>query len=148
MRMVNAAIGCILLTLAIMHFFIPNHMIFCALYGAGALFAFATMRREMGLLTARLFAVGTTALMFFYFAGFFRMASFFGDHWYRSGAALEGIGLLLSAFAMIPVLSSFSCILKADETCVLHAGKDREAMASKRAAFFSVPEGVREKTAG
>jgi|GEM_PF-1115890 len=149
MRMVNAIIGFLLLTLAMLHVFIPNHMLFASLYGIGALLSFTTMRHEMRVSTARTLAVVTTALMFFYFAGFFRMASYFTDTWYQSGAALEGVAMLLSAFAMIPILSSFSCILKADETCELHGRASREAPADGRSpAFFRVPEGVQEKSAG
>ena len=150
MRMVNAIIGFLLLTLAMLHAFIPNHMLFASLYGLGACLAFSTMRFKMRVLTARVLAVLTTGLMFFYFAGFFRMATYFTDTWYQSGAALEGIAMLLSAFAMIPILSSFSCILKADETCELHKrATDREPAADRRSpAFFRVPEGVQEKSVG
>ena len=143
MRTVNAIIGCILLALAILHAFIPHSsasaLTFILLYAAGAACAFASMRTTMGLFLARVFAVGTTSIMFVYFAGFFSMATHFNEGWYRSGAALEGIGMLLSAFAMIPILSAFSCMLKAD--C-------RESMQQRhasRAAFFSVPDGVQEE---
>ena len=52
--------------------------------------------------------------MFFYFAAFFRIVDHFHENWYRGGMALEAVGMLLSAFAMIPVLSVFSCRMKAD----------------------------------
>ena len=106
---------------------------------AGALCAFATLKTDMNLTLARLFAVGTTVVMFTYFAAFFKIAPHLHEEWYRSALALESAGVLLSAFAMIPVLSSFSCMLKADcrETLEQTAG---------RAAFFSVPENVQEKT--
>lgn len=142
MRVVTALIGCGLLLLALLHAFIPhstpNSTTFLAMYGVGALLAFGTMFTNMGMNLARLMALGTTAAMFFYFAGFFKIAPHFNDGWYQSGIALEGIGMILSAFAMIPVLSCYSCILKAD--C-------REKLERPgRRAFFSVPEGVQEKT--
>lgn len=144
MRMVNAVIGCILLFLATLHFFVPNHTGFIALYGSGAVLAFITLRTTLNTNTARLFAVATTAVMFFYFAGFFKMAPHFTEYWYRSGTALEGVGLLLSAFAMIPVLSSYSCMLKAD---CQEAMQQRARRRARRPAFFSVPDNIEENSA-
>lgn len=141
MGVVTGVIGCILLVLAALHAFIPHASAytFLALYAAGAICAFATLKPDMNLTLARVFAVATTAAMFFYFAVFFKMTPHFHEEWYRSGAALEGVGMLLSAFAMIPVLSSFSCMLKAD--C-------REELEKKagRPAFFGVPDSVHEET--
>ncbi len=141
MRMINAVIGFFLLALAVLHFFIPNHTHFIALYGAGALLAFVALFRHISINVARLFAIATTAVMFFYFAGFFKMAPHFHEQWYTSGAGLEGVGMLLSAFAMIPVLSCYSCLLKAD------CRETRIARPQKRRAFFSVPDHIHEKSA-
>ncbi len=134
MRMINVVIGVLLLVLAILHLFVPNHTHFMALYAVGAVLAFLTLIRNLSINTARLLAIGTTAVMFFYFAAFFKLAPHFHEQWYSSGVGLEGVGMLLSAFAMIPVLSCYSCLLKADcrETIV----------EQKRAAFFSVPENI------
>lgn len=142
MRVVNIVIGLALVIIALLHVFIPhstpNSAMYMSMYAIGALFAFGSLFTNMGMFIARVMAIGTTAAMFFFFAGFFRLAPEFHDGWYQSGAALDGIGMLLSAFAMIPVLSCYSCILKAD--C-------REALTQPgKRAFFSVPEGVREKT--
>ena len=140
MRMVTGIIGCILLTLAITNAFIPHPsaLTFLFLYAGGALCAFATLHSNMHQVLARVFAVVTTAVMFFCFAAFFKMAPDFHEGWYRTGPALEGVGMLLSAFAMIPVLSCFSCMLKAEcrETMERDAG---------RSNFFSVPDSVEEK---
>lgn len=140
MHMVTGIIGCTLLTLAVMHAFIPreSYHIFMWLYGAGAICAFVSMRGQMPLLVVRLLALATTAVMFVYFAAFFKMAPHFQEEWYRSGAGLEAVGMLLSAFAMIPVLSCYSCMLKAD--CRESLQRDRE----RRPAFFSVPESVKD----
>lgn len=142
MKVVNALIGCALLALALLHVFIPHStphaLIITAMYSLGAVLAFASLYTNMGMTMARIMALGTTAAMFFYFAGFFRIAPHFNDAWYQSGIALEGIGMILSAFAMIPVLSCYSCILKAD--C-----REKLAPPGNR-AFFSVPDSVQEKT--
>lgn len=142
MRFLNTIVGIALVVIAFLHVFIPHSTpdsaMYMGMYGLGALFAFGSLHTNMGMSVARIMAIGTTAAMFFFFAGFFRLAPEFHDGWYQSGAALDGIGMLLSAFAMIPVLSCYSCILKAD--C-------RESLARPgKRAFFSVPEGVQEKT--
>ncbi len=140
MRMVNAIIGCVLLIFAGLHAFIPNNFHLVLAYGIGALFAFITVKPGgMGIKTARIFAVGTTAIMFFYFAGFFTMAPQFEADWLKTGAALEGLGMLLSAFLMIPILSCYSCFLKG-EGC----DEFREKEVSKRGTFFSVPKDVQQ----
>ena len=138
MRMVNALIACVLLAFAVLHAFMPNHMLLVLAYAAGAFFALVTIKPgPMGRNTVRLFAIGTTAIMFFYFAGFFRMAPSFQGDWLRPGAALGGLGMLLSAFLMIPILSCYSCLLKA-EGCEHF----KEKAEPKSGGFFNVPEDI------
>ena len=156
MRVINLVVGCMLTVFAILHAFIPHHassvLMLIALYGCGAALAFLTWIKDLPKIIARIFALGTTAVMFFYFAGFFTMATHFGAEWYKSAAALEGVGLLVSAFAMIPVLSYYSCVLKADclESLRAQEGGDQ---ASRQAhqdntstrGFFRVPDSVQER---
>ena len=140
MRTMNAIIGCVLLVFAALHVFIPNHMLFVFVYAFGAFFALATMKlADMSVNVARVLAVGTTAVMFFYFAGFFTMAPHFEAEWHKTGAALEGLGMLFSAFMMIPILSCYSCLLKAEGCDDLKEQKE-----TKRRAFFRVPEDIHQ----
>ena len=143
MRVLNAVIGCTLLIPALLHVFIPHKplvaYLFMGMYAVGALLAFTSVHTNMGIRRARVMALGTTAAMFFYFTVFFKMAPEFHEAWYQSGKALEGIGMLLSGFAMIPVLSCFSCMLKADYR------EQLEHPVGKK-AFFGVPEGMQDKT--
>ena len=74
--------------------------------------------------------------MFFYFAAFFRIADHFYEQWYRSGMMLEAVGMLISAFAMIPVLSVFSCAMKC---------QGQDVGASDR-ALFAAPEDTAAKS--
>ena len=139
MRIINSLIACVLLAFAGLHMFIPNHLHISLVYAVGAFFAIVTiLPGGMGINTARVFAIGTTAVMFFYFAGFFTMAPEFEEGWHQTGAALEGLGMLLSAFLMIPILSCYSCLLKA-EGCDHFRAKEEP----KRGSFFSVPEDVK-----
>jgi hypothetical protein len=141
MRLVNALIAIVLLTFAVLHLFIPSHLHFALAFAIGAFLAFVTiLPGGMGINTARLFAIGTTAVMFFYFAGFFTMAPEFEDGWMQTGAALDGLAMLLSAFLMIPILSCYSCLLKA-EGCEHFRASDEEE--PKRGAFFSVPKDIK-----
>jgi hypothetical protein len=133
MPMMTGLIGCMLVVLAIVHAFIPNHLFMVFMYGAGAVVALGTLKRNFGVHAARGLAFATTALMFFYFAGFFQLSLKFNAHWYHSGGALDGISMLFSAFAMIAVLSEYSCLLKAE--C-------KERLEQKRRAFFSVPHDI------
>ena len=131
-------------SLAILHYFIPdNQLHYIALYSAGAFFALFSAFGHLNTSFARLFAIGTTAVMFFYFAAFFNLAPQLHEYWYRSGVGLEAVGLILSAFAMIPVLSTYSCLLKAD--CVEAYQPKVVTGDGKSAAFFSVPDHIEER---
>ena len=138
MRILNGLIGLMLLALALLHYFIPNSYVTMVIFLSGAGLALVTLvPRGVSLHIARVLAVATTAVMFFFFAGFFHMAGSFNEHWYHSGEALEGVGMLLSAFAMIPVLSCYSCMLKAEV-------QQPEVPDVKSPAFFRVPEHIRD----
>jgi hypothetical protein len=107
-----------------------------AIFSGGAVLAFITLKREFSLALSRFLAVTTTIAMFYYFAEFFMLAPQLSDGWYQSagwqsGRPIHALSLLFSAFAMIPVLSDYSCRLKAE--CV-------EARIRERGAFFSVPK--------
>ena len=108
------AIGITLSLLSILHAFIPMLPVFSVLYGIGAALALLSLREITRPWAVRLLAVASTATMFLYFFGFFRLVHHFHDNWHRSGVALEAIGMLTSAFAMIAVLSVYSCRLKGD----------------------------------
>ena len=129
-RIVNAIIGCVLLALAILHVFIPKTPILSLIYFGGAVLALVSVRPYISFAWARVFAVATVIAMFFYFAAFFRIVDHFHEQWYRSGMMLEAIGMLISAFAMIPVLSVFSCFMKCE-------GQD---VGANDRAIFAAPE--------
>ncbi len=142
MRTLNIVSGAVLVVFAGLHLFIPSHMHFAAVYGAGAALALVSVvsNGTISANVARVLALCTTVAMFFYFAGFFKMASGFEEQWYRTGAALEGIGFLLAAFMMIPTLSCYSCLLKA-EGCEQFR-ENSEAEGAERGSFFGVPEDI------
>lgn len=143
-RLVNGTIGCVLLALAILHFFIPKLPILTAIYTGGALLALASLRTELSFAWARTLALATVVAMFFYFAAFFRLVDQFHEQWYRSGMMLEAFGMLISAFAMIPVLSVFSCFMKSAGQRV--GANDRAIFACPDDEAFQVPQGGNDRS--
>jgi hypothetical protein len=113
MHYVNAALGVVLVALACFQFIDGNLALAAALFGGGFL-ALITLKRSMSLFTVNVFAVATVVAMFFYFAGFFQLVPQL-HHWYMRGEALHCLGLLFAAFAMIPVLSEYSCRKKSEQ---------------------------------
>ena len=130
MRVINAITGFALLALAVLHVFIPKTPILTLIYLGGALLALSSLRMNIGFAWAIVLAVATVIAMFFYFAAFFRIVDHFHDQWYRSGMMLEAVGMLISAFAMIPVLSVYSCFMKSE-------GQD---VGENDRAIFACPE--------
>ena len=123
-------IGIILSVLAVLHAFIPMLPVFSVIYALGATLALLSLLNITNAWAVRTLAIASTGAMFIYFFGFFRLVQHFHENWYRGGVALEAIGMLLSAFAMIAVLSVYSCRLK---------GVEVEKVSSDQ-AIFGVPE--------
>lgn len=130
MRVINAITGFALLALAVLHIFIPKTPILTLIYLGGAVLALSSLRANIGFAWARVLAVATVIAMFFYFAAFFRIVDHFHEQWYRSGMMLEAVGMLISAFAMIPVLAVYSCFMKSE-------GQD---VGENDRAIFACPE--------
>ncbi len=136
MHIVNGVIGLFLAALAILHGTMPGSMQSALAFAVGSLLAFLTLLPNMSTAVARAFAVITTVCMFFYFAGFFSLAPELHSEWYRGMQARAAFSLLLAAFCMIPVLSCYSCRLKAD----CHESVQRK----RRGGFFSVPSEAKQ----
>jgi len=134
MLYLNGLIGCIFAVIALLH--VPHPMPWSWVpYLGAAILALITLKREIGDMLSRALAVITTLTMFFFFAGFFVVVPKLAADWYSHQEGWEAVCLILGAFAMIPILSDYSCRLKAE--C-------REAReASRRRAFFSVPSHIR-----
>ena len=131
MKCLNGAIGGGLVLLALLHLGVPARpYMLIGMYCCGAALALITLAPGVGQWSARILAVCATACMLFFFAGFFHMAPRLGEEWYA--VHLPALGQLIAAFAMLPVLSGYSCLMKAD--CV---------EAPKAKGFFSVPERLR-----
>ena len=107
----------------------PDAGLWFTVYISGAVAATLTIPDGLPRVSYKILAVGTMLLMFFYFFGFFKLAPGLGEHWWQNEHGREAFGLFLSGFSMMPVLSRYSCRLKATR-----AAKDRRAP-----AVFSSP---------
>ncbi len=83
-------------------------------YSLGMLLAALSFKRRLNPWMLRFLAVASTVAMFFYFAGFFALAPYMRPDWFNQPEGREAAGLLFAAFAMIPVLSVYSCRMKAN----------------------------------
>ena len=131
MRLLMIGITAAFMVFALLQLNDPDPGVWFSIYAAGALGASLSLIRDLSRNTQRLLAVSTMLLMFFYFFGFFQLAPGLTDAWWHFAGGREALGLLFAAFAMIPVLSSYSCRLKATG-----ASKD-----GRGPAVFSAPNG-------
>ena len=114
MRYVNGVMAIVLMAFAILHLREPGNVLLVLSFAGGSLLALLSLKRSLGLMTARGLAGLSTVAMFFYFAGFFRYCPEMSTGWYMLDKAPGLIGLLVAGFAMIPVLSVYSCWMKAE----------------------------------
>lgn len=136
MQYIHGFIGCVLILLALIHLPYPAPLAWLP-YAGAAILALITLKSDISIGLSRLLAIATAGMMFFFFAAFFLMVPKLEADWYTSQFGWSAVCLILSAFVMIPILSDYSCKLKAD--C-------REARAAHKSAFFSVPGNVRTES--
>ncbi len=134
MLYVHGLIGIIFIAIALIHVPHPTPL-FWLPYALGAFLTLFTLRTELSVPVSRVLALSTTVLMFFFFASFFVTVPKLAADWYTHQHGWEAVCLILGAFAMIPILSDYSCRLKAE---CLEARR-----AARKHSFFSVPEHIR-----
>jgi len=136
MQYSHGFIGWVLVVLALIHLPYPTPLAWLP-YAGAAILAFITLKSELSLGLSRILAITTAATMFFFFAYFFLLVPKLEADWYTTQFGWAAVSRIVSAFVMIPILSDYSCRLKAD--CL-------EARAARRAAFFSVPSHIRPES--
>jgi hypothetical protein len=119
----TASLGIVLAMFALLQIGQPDGLIWASVFGSGALLAFLTLKRAMPLMLSRLLAILSSVAMFSFFAAFFRLAPGLHDDWYGRAAAIDAIGLLFAGFAMIMILSEYSCRMKRGECSVDSVGQ-------------------------
>jgi len=129
MRLLIIGIAAVLVLFAVLQLNDPDPGFWFIVYATGAAAAGFTLPVTLSRNAHRLLAVGTMLLMFAYFFGFFQLAPGLTANWWQTEIGREALGLFIGGFAMMPVLSCYSCRLKATR-----AAKDRRAP-----AVFSSP---------
>jgi len=114
MRYVNGITGFVLMAFAISQLGDTGNIALVLSFAGGSVLALLSLQRSLRLTTARGLAVLSATAMFFYFASFFRYCPEMSTGWYLLDKAPGLIGLLIAGFAMIPVLSVYSCWMKAE----------------------------------
>ena len=72
MRYVNGIMAVVLMAFAVLQFRDSGNVLLVLSFTGGSLLALLSLKRSLGLMTARGLAGLSTIAMFFYFAGFFR----------------------------------------------------------------------------
>lgn len=114
MQCVNAIIAVALLTFAVLSLDAPAQAL---MYIIGAALAAIAFKHWLSTWTVRALAIGTVCMLYWYFGQFFLRADQLAPGWYGTGEAIPALGLLIAGFAMIPVLSEYSCRMKASAEC-------------------------------
>jgi len=137
MQYLNALIGITFIVISLIHAPLPDPFSWVP-YSIAAVLAFVSLKSEISLPISRVLAIGTTVLMFIFFAGFFVVVPSLEADWYLHQDGWEAVTRILGAFAMIPILSDYSCRLKAECREARLRGRGRHA-------FFSVPDHIRPR---
>ena len=116
MRCVNSIVAVVLLLFALLLRDEPTQ---AAMFIVGATLAAVAFKRWLSLHFVRGLAVVATGALFWYFAQFLYLVPNLQPDWYRDwgGEGMRTVGLLFAGFAMIPVLSEYSCRMKASGEC-------------------------------
>ena len=116
MQFVNAVIAAGLLVLAVLNLDDPSG---ASMFLLGAILAAVALKRWLSVWPVRVLAFLAAGTLFCYFGQFFYLVPHLQPSWYweAHGGALEAAALLLAGFAMIPVLSEYSCRMKATREC-------------------------------
>lgn len=114
MRCVNAVIAAALVVFAGASLDAPAQAL---MYVIGAALAATAFKHWLGVWMVRLLAIGTALTLYWYFGQFFILAGDLEPGWFATGEAIPALGLLVAGFAMIPVLSEYSCRMKASGEC-------------------------------
>lgn len=115
MQYVNGITACALLALALA---LHTEPLVAAAFGAGAVLAAIAFKHWLRRWMVRVLAFVAAGMMFLYFGQFMSLVPNLHPDWYaRPREALDAVGLLFAGFAMIPVLSEYSCRMKASDEC-------------------------------
>lgn len=113
MQYVNGTLALVFGGLGLLHLELKDPAIWPGLYGAGAMLAATSCKPQLTPWTVRVLATTATFTMFIYFAGFFFCAPYLTEGWYAREGHGGTLALLIAGFCMMPVVSGYSCRMKA-----------------------------------
>ena len=115
MHYVNAIIAVALLGLALLMRHQPGE---AAMFIVGAVLAAIAFKHWLSTWMVRTLAFVAAGTMFCYFGRFLLLVPTLQPDWYwQPLEVVDAVGLLFAGFAMMPVLSEYSCRMKASEEC-------------------------------
>ena len=114
MQYVNAIIAVVLLGLALIG---RDDPVQAAMFILAATLAAIAFKHWLSRRIVRVFAIVAAGLMFWHFAQFLYLVPHLSPDWYRGSDGIRAAGLLFAGFAMMPVLSEYSCRMKASSKC-------------------------------
>lgn len=141
MQIFHGVVGLTFAILALLHVPHPSPWLWVP-YAGGAVLAFLTLVPNLSIPAARILAIAATALMFFFFAGFFTEVPRLESDWYQSQEGWSAVARLLGAFTLIPVLSDYSCRCKAECRQARAEGRHH----GRHQGFFTAPDPARSRS--
>ncbi len=116
MQYVNAITALALLGFALL---LRDEPVQAAMFILGATLAAIAFKHWLSPRIVRLLAVVAAGVLFWHFARFLLAVPTLHPDWYWNlgSDGLRTVGLLFAGFAMIPVLSEYSCRMKASSEC-------------------------------
>lgn len=117
MRYVNAVTAVALFGLAVFRMLPPGDLAAAILFAFGGVAAALAATHWLHTQVVRVLALLSTIIMFCFFWQFFSLAPTLQAGWYLEAGTLDAVGLLIAGFGMIPVLSEYTCRMKASGNC-------------------------------
>ena len=114
MQYVNGIIAVVLLGLALIG---RDDPVQAGMFILAATLAAIAFKHWLSRRIVRVLAIVAAGLLFWHFAQFLYVVPHLSPDWYWGSDGIRTAGLLFAGFAMIPVLSEYSCRMKASSEC-------------------------------
>lgn len=117
MRYVNATTAVALFGLALLQLWLLDDPVAAFPFALGAVVALLAAKHWLHGRVVRVLAFLAAGVMFCFFWQFFSLTPELQADWYRQSGTLNVVGWLLAGFGMMPVVSEYTCRMKANGNC-------------------------------
>lgn len=117
MRYVNATTAVALFGLALLQLWLLDDPVAALPFALGAVVAALAAKHWLHGKVVRLLAFVAAGVMFCFFWQFFTLTPTLHADWYRQPGTLNVLALLFAGFGMMPVVSEYTCRMKANGDC-------------------------------